>query len=270
MKLLSFALMAGPAMANLAKIRSVVKQLQKAAYDATLAANPAAADRGFTENFAEQFLEDIINYGCWCYLDANYTQAHGPVQDGLDMHCKNLVRAYRCIVIDSIEREDETTCDPVFQEYEEYNLFGGGAGATTNDVVTDCNNRNPGKPCESAICIADGTFSLNLFAVIMPTGVADFNSGPFDPNLAHASNPALGENGATETFNPVKECTFPQQQYGYSERQCCGDYPTRYPFKTLDGDRACCAAQTYNTLALKCCPDTGSGETVTNINDDCV
>merc|ERR1711941_117797 len=269
MKLLSVALLAGSAMANLDKIRSVVRQLQKAAYDATIAANPAAADRGFTENFAELYLEDIVHYGCWCYLDANYTNAHGPVQDGLDMHCKNLVRAYRCIVIDSVEREDETTCDPVNQEYEEYNLFGGGAEATTNDVVTDCNNRNPGQPCETAICIADGTFSLNLFTVIMPTGVADFNSGPFDPNLAHASNAAIGENGATTTFDPDTECAFGAQGVGYSDRQCCGAYPQRYPFKTMNGDRACCADQTYNTLALQCCPDLGSGESIANINDNC-
>jgi len=262
-------LLAGSSMANFNKIKSVVVQLEKAAYDATIAADPTAADRGFAPNFAQLYLEDIINYGCWCYLDANYTQAHGPVQDGLDMHCKNLVRAYRCIVIDSIERGDETTCDPVNQEYEEYNLFGGGSEATTNDVVTDCETRNPGQPCETAICVADGTFSLNLFSVIMPSGVADFNSGPFDPNLAHASNAAIGENGATTTFDPVTECAFGAQGAGYSDRACCGAYPQRYPFKTMNGDRACCADNVYNTLALQCCPDVGSGESIESINDDC-
>jgi hypothetical protein len=35
--------------------------------------------------------------------------------------------------------------------------------------------------------------------------------------------------------------------------QCCGDYPSRYPFSS-QYDRSCCGGRTYNPLYYECCP----------------
>ena len=40
-----------------------------------------------------------------------------------------------------------------------------------------------------------------------------------------------------------------------SDKECCGEYPTRFPFRTLDGARSCCGIRTYHTLAFECCSD---------------
>ena len=39
---------------------------------------------------------------------------------------------------------------------------------------------------------------------------------------------------------------------------CCGNYPTRFPFNTQNGNRACCEAEdetgvTYNSNLYECC-----------------
>ena len=40
-----------------------------------------------------------------------------------------------------------------------------------------------------------------------------------------------------------------------SVRQCCGEYPDRFPFKTLDGLRSCCGDKTFKTGIYMCCSD---------------
>merc|ERR1712062_418225 len=40
-----------------------------------------------------------------------------------------------------------------------------------------------------------------------------------------------------------------------SEKECCGSYPLRYPYKHLNGDRGCCGEKTYNTQMMMCCDD---------------
>ena len=40
-----------------------------------------------------------------------------------------------------------------------------------------------------------------------------------------------------------------------SEKICCGSYPVRFPFRTMNGERACCGEKTFNTQLLSCCED---------------
>lgn len=152
----ALAIFASSASANFDKIKSLFLQLEEAAYNKTVADDPSAAsDRGFSPLILG-FLEDIQYYGCWCYLDGGWDQAKGPVQDGLDQECKNLVMNYRCMVMDALDRGE--TCDPHAQDYTEYNLFGG-----SQDVIGECetngneNNENP--QCRIDLCKADGTFT---------------------------------------------------------------------------------------------------------------
>ena len=66
----------------------------------------------------------------------------------------------------------------------------------------------------------------------------------FDPSLLHS----LGN------FNPVDECVVATSNNPYNpERQCCGLYPPRFPYKPLGGARECCGDKTYQTAIMSCC-----------------
>ena len=123
MKLISASLavgLFGSASANFEKIKTVFLQMEEAAYNKTVEEDPSQAnDRGFSP-FIMQNLLDIQYYGCWCYLDTDWDTAKGPVQDGLDQECKNLVSNYRCLVLDALDRGE--TCDPATQDYTEYRV----------------------------------------------------------------------------------------------------------------------------------------------------
>merc|ERR1711981_622528 len=226
--------------ANFEKIQSVFLQLEEAAYNKTVADDPTQAnDRGFVP-FIMNMLLDIQFYGCWCYLDDSWDTAKGPVQDGIDQECKNLVMNYRCLVVDALDRGE--TCDPQNQDYIEYNLFGG-----SEDFIGECtsngNEAADNSQCRMDLCIADGEFTLNLFALMFQSGGIAASQPPYDPTMTHAAN---SENPGD--FDPAVEClTNGLQGAGRSEKECCGAYPTRFPFKTFDGDKACCGERTYST-----------------------
>jgi len=258
----ALAIFASSAKANFEKIQSVFLQLEEAAYNKTIADDPSqASDRGFVP-FIMNYLLDIQYYGCWCYLDETWDQAKGPVQDGLDQECKNLVMNYRCLVMDALDRGE--TCDPHAQQYTEYNLFQGG-----QDLVGECNLENKDElnaQCAIDLCIADGTFTLNLFSLMVQQGGIAASQPPYDPAMTHKNNA-----NSPGDFKPAEECQYGYKGAGRSDKECCGAYPNRYPFKTFEGDKACCntadGGRTYSTLSLQCCP--GTPEVVVDINDPC-
>lgn len=260
----ALAVLASSASANFDKIKSLFLQLEEAAYNKTIADDPSlASDRGFSSFILEK-LVDIQFYGCWCYLDSSWDQAKGPVQDGLDQECKNLVMNYRCLVMDALERGE--TCDPHAQDYEEYNLFGG-----SEQLISECNDKNKddeNPECRIGLCISDGEFTLNMFALMFQVGGISASQPPYDPAMTHANNQGNG-NGL---FNPATECKYDYKGAGRSDKECCGAYPSRFPFKTFDGEKACCGERTFSTLALQCCPANPPAtdeDTVVDINDPC-
>lgn len=66
------------------------------------------------------------------------------------------------------------------------------------------------------------------------------------------------ENKHSNGFDP-KEMCLGKVGNGESEKDCCGKYPKRFPFKMMEGERGCCGHRTYNTFALECC-DEDSGQ----------
>jgi len=255
MKLLAvgtLAVLSSSVNANWDKIQTLFVQLEEAAYNKTVADDPSQAnDRGFT-SIMLGFLADIQYYGCWCFLDESWDSGHGPVQDGLDQECKNLVNNYRCLVLDALDRGE--TCDPATTDYSQYNLFGG-----SGDVVGDCANANPTDQCFRDLCVADGTFTLNLFSLMFQQGGIAASQPPYDPTMTHSNN---SENPGD--FDPIDDCKIIQQGYDRSQKECCGTYPERFPFKIFGGEKACCGERTYSTLALQCCNDN-----ILDINDPC-
>jgi len=252
--------------ANFEKITDLFVQLEEAAYNKTIADDPSQANnRGFVPTMM-LLMTDIQYYGCWCYLDASWDNAKGPVQDGLDQECKNLVQNYRCLVLDALDRGQ--TCDPAAQDYESYNLFGG-SGNLTLDCATSGNELGDQdtSQCRIDLCVADGDFTLNLFALMFQTGGIAASQPPYDPAVAHANNQGGSSLGL---FDPTTDCKYNYQGYGRSEKECCGSYPTRFPFKTYNGDKACCGDKTYSTISNQCCNQFSfNSASIEDLNDVC-
>ena len=40
-----------------------------------------------------------------------------------------------------------------------------------------------------------------------------------------------------------------------SDIECCGHYPDRFPYKVVNGQRACCLDKTYAVDIMQCCDD---------------
>jgi len=262
----ALAVLSTKANANWGKITDLMVQLEEAAYNKTVADDPTAAnDRGF-QPVLLAVLVDIQYYGCWCYLDADWDTAKGPVQDGLDQECKNLVQNYRCLVLDALDRGE--TCDPASTDYVSYNLFGGNLNLTLDCTTNGNENGDVATTrCRQDLCIADGEFSLNLFSLMFQQGGIAASQPPYDPAVAHANNAGGSSLGL---FDPATDCRYAYQGAGRSEKECCGTYPTRFPYKTYNGDKACCGDKTYSTISNQCCdPFSFDNFSIEDINDSC-
>ena len=44
-------------------------------------------------------------------------------------------------------------------------------------------------------------------------------------------------------------------QANHLEKQCCGEYPNRFPFKPLKGFHDCCDGKVFETRERECCTD---------------
>merc|ERR1712166_1398666 len=162
----ALAVLSTKANANWEKISDLFVQLEEAAYNKTVADDPTqAGDRGFVPQMLA-LMVDIQYYGCWCYLDTDWDTAKGPVQDGLDQECKNLVQNYRCLVLDALDRGE--TCDPATADYTTYNLFGGSGNLTlrkvysTQQQIADTLTKEPVGLKRNAVVFTQPGFHLKL------------------------------------------------------------------------------------------------------------
>merc|ERR1711988_840003 len=187
--------------------------------------------RAFTGNIANA-VNQLDEYGCWCYFYDNVGRGKGTPVDEIDGFCKTLADGYQCAIIDS-EAAGES-CVP----WEVAYAPGNGAGVNLRDSCNSLNTDN----CARYACAVEGQFTDSLFAFLLSGSQIDYatyshNNG-FDPSHNFGGEPGC----------PVK----PGVKGVSGEKACCGAYPYRFPYKTLDGDRACCGARTYNTQ-LNCC-----------------
>lgn len=174
-------------------------------------------------SFIEAILEAIDGYGCWCNFNELSVNGKGPVVNTVDSYCKSLALGYQCAISDGC-------ADPWFQAYTPFNLL------SDDPVVDQCvafNSEN----CEIYLCIVEGHFTKLIFD--------DFiNSVVYDPTYKHDGG----------FFDPDTACAVSAGAGGPSEKECCGNYPYRFPYKTYSGERSCCGQKTYNVFN-KCCED---------------
>lgn len=204
--------------------------------------------RSFGSSWAQEIIQNINGYGCWCYFQDNHGKGNGPAQNEVDNQCKILHEGYSCILMDA-EEEGDDDCVPWDVSYNSAT----GLGLLVNDVYTNKKNQNNNDSLENALryrcrkankknkcgeraCIVENYFVVRMVRLFLH-GIA------FDPSLKHS----IG------IFDPKLDCPHVGGQA--SDKQCCGNYPLRLPFKTLGGTRDCCGVKTFNTDLMMCCDD---------------
>lgn len=210
---------------------------------AELAENADVEDgnqRGFANTWAAQMIDSIDGYGCWCYFDDAHGSGRGTPQNRVDEFCKGLHDGYSCVIVD--DKNDECG-NPWEIVYESATGFGGQPGGNTDDdfraaLKRRCINANRGSnKCKWRTCVVEGNFIISFFEAFL-------DSVGFDPSLKHSLN----------NFDPKLECSsLPNPGPSHSRtRECCGSYPTRFPYFTA-GDKKCCGGVTYNSNVNECC-----------------
>lgn len=187
-------------------------------------------DKAFSPEM-QASIENLNEYGCWCFFDNDHGRGKGQAVDAIDETCKTLHDGYECAMRDA--EEEGETCIPWEVSYN--------SAASGLSIAEGCLAANAGNNCAIRSCTVESTFSANLLNTFLVQFVF--------PNDAY-----MARNG----FDFATVCATKKNGGGPSNKKCCGTYPDRFPFKTLNGDRKCCGTRTYNSLTLKCCDSDNS------------
>lgn len=208
----------------------------------------------------------LNTYGCWCYFGSNIDEARGPPQDPFDRLCKVLVQGYECAVLDA--RDEGRMCIPWEVEYKTVMIL------PTTNVPVECSRVNKGNTCAERACIVETTFMISLqeklFQFQLPKDKFKHDSDRWNQSVCHPTEHASWNEkiiGLDRNGMPIEAAgemglasahqlgSMRELNNKSNERLCCGDYPTRYPYHTKYGSKACCAGKTYNSAILLCCED---------------
>jgi len=211
------------------------------AFAALAAADKAAIDNAINSAVANSTLRafsgqiaatlpQLDEYGCWCYFYDNVGRGKGSPVDEVDGFCKVLGEGYECAIRDSDAANED--CVPWEVPYQ----AGTGSGRALYD---SCVQINGGQNCAARACAVELNFVENMIALLFSGSQIDY------PTYSHRN----GFDPATDAGCPVK----PGKKGSSGAKDCCGAYPSRFPYKTLDGERGCCGARTYSTAFLNCC-----------------
>jgi hypothetical protein len=186
--------------------------------------------RAIVSMIGDEAFENINGYGCWCYFAESFGKGKSHPVDEMDAFCKSLHEGYECVMIDHDNESDEDSkeCIP----WEEF--YVPAAVGETEDIIDQCTSRNTEwGTCAVRSCIVESQFVTSVFRHMIAGGKMN------------------DENNHINGFDVEENCpTTPGNQ---SEKDCCGHYPFRHPFKTYGGQRDCCGAKTFDVSILKCC-----------------
>jgi len=186
--------------------------------------------RAFDKSQIADTVPQLDEFGCWCYFGENVGRGKGQPVDEVDSICKMLADGYECAIRDS---EDEgLACTPWEVDYN----AGTGSGKV---LYNNCLEQNSNNTCAARACTVELNFVETMFAYLLGgTGIsyADYSHAQgFDPSVDVGCPVKKGSPGAS------------------ASKACCGSYPRRFPYKSLDGERGCCGSRTYSTNILQCC-----------------
>lgn len=240
MKVIAALCMVGSTYAGIKDMMRLAENIKRSALNSS-----DASVRSFGSAWGQKIIEGIDGYACWCYFQDDHGKGRGKPVNEMDARCKVLQDGYTCIMMDADdEGNDNDSHDDGCVPWDvEYNSASGlGVSATDPDnsnflyaIRRGCDRNNKHNACAHRSCKVEGYFVVNMFLDYL-------NAVSFDPSLKHD----LG------IFHPKDDCPIDGGDRK-SGKECCGEYPIRFPYKHLDGDRGCCGQRTFNALVLQCC-----------------
>jgi len=175
-------------------------------------------------------------YGCWCLPDddhAEFTPAYGKPVDEIDASCKKMSQCYQCAKMDHGEE-----CNPTETGYK-YELHQDPNDPTNHwkNSITCLDNWEGKKACRRSICECDKKLAEDLRTNFGYWKQGHHQTqGDFDTaecQVNHCTGAGCNAKGPVE---------------------CCGSHDgPRFPFKTNQGQRACCGNKTYDSTMQECC-----------------
>lgn len=164
-------------------------------------------------------VSSLNNYGCWCYFEeSNYVKGKGAPTDDYDRECKKYNQGFQCIMMESGD-----TCSPYSQAYNQPHIASLALGFATFDIETECALLNAGNECAIDTCVVESNFVLEITKLTsggVQLTVTSFHTAGF----------------------PSDTTCMPFQGNVQGPRDsCCGEYPTKFPFRSLGGLQECCS-----------------------------
>lgn len=185
---------------------------------------------GTLADFSISTIKD--GWGCWCFFDDDSYQGKGPPLNEVDAMCKVLQQGYECF-----EMDDGGTCtdpwDVVYAPIALTNVVG-------DEYADLCQANNPRNNCARRACIIESRFAKEILEYVDEHGTAGFATENLHSDSAWDQRAKC----------PIRVSA----QNANNQKECCGDYPYRFPFKQT-GDRGCCNGVTFDNGLFKCCPD---------------
>jgi len=219
----------GKCVGSYAQMKSQFEALRTNA--SRVAAPQLRAFKGIIRNW---LLDDVNEYGCWCYFDTVWGRGRSAPVDDLDAMCQVLHHGYECAIMDAKNEDGDDSCTPHLSTYQTISL-----STMDENIQNECEVKNGGKNCASRTCAVESKFLRDVTQW----------SQDYTPDYSKFS---------TRTGTFVHDTGCLASAGVHSERRCCGEYPTRFPYRHLDGENACCETVTYKTQMHECC----NGDTV--------
>jgi hypothetical protein len=209
-------------------------------------------------------------YGCWCSSEENWAQAKGTPVDAMDEICKQYVQGMKCLRIDVGDVYGEIAaenCDPLTTKYKTagFNFMKVGE-IDAEEIREKCAIANKGDLCKTNVCIVDVAMLPHVWHILKKG--SDFmimdkfiHGSGFDRKVecGFQKEASKGAGASADVAGLDRSVTGGDSAddggFDGREVECCGAQPFRKPYKTMNGDRQCCAAANlaFDPSKFTCC-----------------
>lgn len=184
-------------------------------------------------------LKGIWGYGCWCNFGPDLMKGKGTPVNPHDKVCQDMQLCLRCAEMDA--EDGSYSCNVKTQQYNSLLALGVQGLADNDDSInSSCASLNAGSKCASHVCTCEIQMINDLLELV-------WSGYTHDITPRHPDNPYGG------SFDWESECYI--DPTGQIVKECCGKYPFRFPYNSLN--KECCERggdyQTYNPLDQVCC-----------------
>lgn len=180
-------------------------------------------------------LNNLQEYGCWCFFDEKHGRGRGSPVDAFDTHCMKYHHAVSCA------KREIASCDPYDTTYSVTAKQDGGG-----NIIYDCETGNT--DCQEATCYAQTHFiSLLLNEQLENLKVPSY------PQFSAWKNGGSFDNESCKLTHGIKP----------RDEMCCGTWKHNTKRLLRYGkhlSRACCERndgtfKTYDSNLATCCDD---------------